>query len=400
MNKKRRCLFGVILLMTSSLLSGCWDRIEIEERATILAIAIDPMENTIKQNITGPYAKSDMPGYKITAQVAIPGRIPLGPGGSGSGGSASENPVLVISSTGKTIADTMNALQMQLAERLFFGQLRIIIVNQDLARTGIHDIQDFLHRNAESRRLAWLLISTGSAKDAMEAQPKLERVPTLYLVTSLDQAAKLGRIPNIFLGNYWTTYFSKGQEPVLPLISVQGKDRIQLEGLAVFKGDRMVDTLHGLEVAAYLEFINVKPAGVSFAFPMPGDPAHSIILRSTKRKTKIKLRMENGRPAFDVYTRVEANIEEKTGRKPLEHATFVQLLKTTSEEVKKGQAKVLEKLKQNRADIVGFGEYVRGMQPTYWRKIRSKDEWDQQFAELPIRLHAQVFVRRSGVSTH
>jgi spore germination protein KC len=400
MNKRRRYLFAVVLLMTSTLLGGCWDRIEIEERATILAIAIDPLESSTKQNMTGPFAKSDMPGYKITAQVAIPGRIPLGPGGSGSGGTASQNPVLVISSTGKTISDTMNALQTQLAERLFFGQLRIIIVNQDLARSGIHDIQDFFHRNAEGRRLAWLLISTGSAKDAMEAQPKLERIPTLYLVTTLDQAAKLGRIPNIFLGNYWSTYFSKGQEPVLPLISVKGADRIQLEGLAMFKGDRMVDTLNLREVAAYLELINVRPAGVALAFPMPGDPEHSVILRSTKRKTKIKLRMEKGQPAFDVYSRVEANIEEKTGRKPLEDATFVQLLKATSEEIQQGQEKVLEKIKQRGADIVGFGEYVRGMKPAYWRKIRSKDEWDEQFAHLPVRLHVQVFIRRSGVSTH
>lgn len=399
MKRTRRCLVAVVVVALSSLLTGCWDRIEIEERGTILALAIDPVKEVPRENIIGPYAKSESPGYKITAQVAIPGRISLGPGGGGAASAGSEKPVWVISSTGRTIADAMNALQMQIAERLFFGQLRIIIVNQDLARLGMNDIQDFFHRNAEIRRLAWLLVSTKSAYEAMEAQPKLERVPTLYLVSMLDQAVKLGRIPNVFIGNYWTILASEGRDTVLPLISVKGTDQIELEGLAVFKGARMVDTLQPLEVAAFMELTNARQAGYSIALPVPNDPGHSTTLSGTSRETKIKLRQNRGKPGFDVYSRIEVNIQEKTGEHPLD-TSLPQLSDLLGHELITGQEHLIDKMKQDHTDIVGFGEYVRGMDPGYWSRFHSKKQWDEQLPNLPVHLHIRVYIRRSGMSTH
>lgn len=397
MNRKLYRLLACLLVVTP-LLTGCWDRLEIEERGTILGLAIDPIVKK-GQNTTGPFAKSDNAGYKLTAQVAIPGRIPLGPGGPSGGGGATEKPVWIISKTGKTIDDAVNNLQQELANRVFFGHLRIIVVNQALAKSGLQDVQDFFRRNAEIRRLAWLIISKGPAGPIIEATPQLSRVPTLYLVSTMDNAVRMGKIPNVFLGNYWSTRSSNGRDPVLPFISLYKKDRIEIEGLAVFKGDRMVSSLNQLGTASYMELTGEHKAGYGIAVPVPGDPKHSATMKGSNRKAKIKLRMDKGKPSFDIYSRIEANLEEKTGKRRNDAMMMNQISKEASQLLLKNQKKTLETLKKLRTDIVGFGEYVRGEYPQYWKKIRSRGDWDKEFANLDIRLHVDVEMRRTGMSS-
>jgi spore germination protein KC len=398
MNRKL-CQLLAFLILVLPILTGCWDRLEIEERGTILGLAIDPIVKKV-QNITGPFAKSDIAGYKLTAQVGIPGRIPLGPSGPSAGGGPSEKPVWIISKTGKTIDDAINNLQQELATRVFFGHLRIIIVNQALAKSGMGDIQDFFRRNAEIRRLAWLIISKGSAGTVIRATPQLERVPTLFLVSTMDNAVRMGKIPNVFLGNYWSTLSSKGREPVLPLISLHQNNLIEIQGLAVFKGDRMVSSLDQLGTAAYMELTGEHAAGYGVAVPVPGDPKHSATIKGSNRKTKIKLRKDKEKPSFDVYMRIEANLEEKTGKSRNDDRMTKQIGIETSRLLMKNQKKTLKTLKKLRTDIIGFGEYVRGEDPKYWSKYRSRKEWDKEFANLDIRLHLNVEMRRSGMSSH
>ena len=398
MNRSLRKLLACFILI-SPILAGCWDRLEIEERGTILGLAIDPIGKKA-QNITGPFAKSDIAGYKLTAQVAIPGRIPLGPSGpSGGGSDPSQKSVWIISKTGKTIDDAINNLQKVLANRVFFGHLRIIVVNQALAKSGIHDIQDFFRRIGEIRRLAWLIISKGSAAAAIEASPQLERVPTLYLVSTMDNAVRMGKIPNVFLGNFWATLSSNGRDPVLPFISVHNKERIEIEGLAVFKGDRMVSILDQLNVASYMEMTGEKRAGYAVAVPVPGDPKHSAIIKGLNRKVKIKLRKNKGKPSFDVYMRMEANLEEKTGKNRNDYRMMKQIGKETSQVLLKNQKKTLRTIKKLHTDIIGFGEFIRGHDPQYWAKYRQREKWDREFANLDIRLHVKVEMRRIGMSS-
>jgi spore germination protein KC len=247
--------------------------------------------------------------------------------------------------------------------------------------------------------LAWLIISKGSAKQAIEAAPQLERVPTLYLVGTMDHAVHMGKIPNIFLGNYWSIQSSKGRDPILPFISVHGKDRIKIEGLAVFKGNRMVSHLDQLGVAAYMELTNEHHAGYGVAVPMPGDPVHSVIIKGTSRKTRVKMSKENNKPVFDVYERIEANIEEITGNVRNSSERMNQIGNETTRLLIKNQEATLKKLQEMHTDIIGFGEYVRGQYPEYWFRLRQQKDWGDEFEHLNIRLHLKVYMRRIGMST-
>lgn len=398
--KRAMWLVSVVLCVTLPFVTGCWDRLEIEDRGTILGLAIDPVGDKV-DTIAGPDANSDARGYKVTAQVAIPGRIPLGPGGGGASPGSTEKPVWVVSSTGRTMADAMNVLQQELADRVFLGHLRVIIINDDLANsTGIGDIQDYFRRNSEVRRLAWLIISHDSAASAMEAAPKLERVPTLYLVGTMDHAVEMGKLPNTFLGNYWSVLSARGMEPVLPFISIRGEDRVRIDGLAVFKGDKMVGSLDPLETASFMEIMNQRRAGYLVAVPKPGDPKRSVLIKGTNRREKIKMHKETHGVSFNLYSRIEANISEKTGPKPIDEQ-LPQIERAVAKKLTEGQTRLIQKTQKLGVDIFGFGERVRGGYPTYWLDdVQTREKWDEVYRHVPISCHVKMYMRRFGMAAH
>jgi spore germination protein KC len=108
-----------VLICMMFILTGCWDRLEIEERAMILGVAIDkaPAKEIEKpRNITfigQNVPETEAPALRITIQLAVPGRIPLGPS-EGGGGSKGEKPVWVVSAVGHTIDDAFNVSSKKL----------------------------------------------------------------------------------------------------------------------------------------------------------------------------------------------------------------------------------------------------------------------------------------------
>ncbi|MGG2480269.1 hypothetical protein [Brevibacillus borstelensis] len=140
---KKHLNIVLILALLLPFLTGCWDRTEIETRANILGIAIDVSEDNQQMHesevnhMTGIFPEPNKKLIQITAQIAVPGRIPLGPE---SGSNGSQKPVWLVSTVGHTLDDAILNLQQEIADRLFFGHLRVIIVSNEVARKGLGDL--------------------------------------------------------------------------------------------------------------------------------------------------------------------------------------------------------------------------------------------------------------------
>lgn len=94
MNKviNKRISLLLLLSLVFVFLTGCWDQLEIEDRALVLGLSIDSvLKNSKTEDDQTTHLKSaniNLPKIRVTAQIAVPGRVPLGPssGGEGSGG--------------------------------------------------------------------------------------------------------------------------------------------------------------------------------------------------------------------------------------------------------------------------------------------------------------------------
>lgn len=397
--------FMIVLLLSCSLLTGCWDRMEIEERAVVLGISIDTADKDAEaredeiSHLRGKYPAPKQELIQLSVQIALPGRIPLGPGEGGGSGEGEQETVWVLDVVGHTVDDAMMNLQQQISGKLFFGHLRVIVVSEEFARKGIENLNDYLHRNAEVRRMAWLMISKGKAKNHMQAAPKLERVPALYLASTLDDAVKHGKFPSNYIGTFWSNSSKKGQEGFLPYIQIMKGDNVEIRGMAFFKGAKMVGVTKPIEIAGYLVIKGISPAGYRGVIHL-GDDSQVVTIHATNRESEIKVDIKNGMPHFTITATTEINIEEKNSDTiPIDNSKILEEIARENERsITELLIGLIQKTQKKESDIFGFGELVRAKEPSYWKShVKSAEQWGGIYKNVTFEYRVTSKVRRIGM---
>ncbi|TLS48320.1 Ger(x)C family spore germination protein [Paenibacillus antri] len=407
----RTLVTAILSVSALLLLTGCWDRLEIEERAVVLSIAIDAADPEVVEKesmVNSKNRKSEhsipVPEGKtvrVTAQIAVPGRIPLGPGGSsGSGGSSGGgNPVWVLESYGYTIDEALQSMQQEVADRMFFGHLRVIVMSEEYARRGTGNLSDYLRRNPEVRRLAWLVVSKEEAAQYMRTAPQLERVPALYLLSTMDHAVQMGKYPMEPIGSFWIKMSSLGQEANLPYLELQEKNNVRLSGLAYFKGEKLVGVTQPLEVGLFMGLSGSEQGGYSSYVRIP-DSEETAMFRVSNRRSKTRAYIKNGRPAVEVTVFLEGNLTEASdqGKGNLNTQEDLQKIgKDLSDRFSDRYVTFIRYMQKKESDIFGYGEYIRAHEPAYWnRHIRTKARWQSAFKDMDVKVNVTFDIRRVG----
>jgi spore germination protein KC len=392
----------IISFMAVFLLAGCWDSEEIDDRAVVLAISLDK-ENQQKGESEIAYTKSafSKPSEKLmrlSAQIAVPGRIPLGP--ETGGGTGNEKPVWVVSVTGHTVDEAMLNLQQRVADPLFLGHLRIIVISEDLAHQGVNQFVDYLKRNSEVRRTAWMVVSKGNAAKYMKIAPKLERVPALYLSTIMDNSVSLGKFPMDVIGLFWSILSSNAQDPYLPYLDVKNKENVIIKGLAYFTGDKMTGTINPLQTGFFMALIGYTKGGYGTYIKIP-ELNENILVKVSRRHARIKTSLKNGHPHIRIFYHYEADIDQRKEafrQKPLDSRLIKKIEKKFDEGVKEAVLTLIKQAQKRDSDIFGFGNHFRAKQPNYWEhKVKTFENWHKEFKELTVEVISETRIRRVGM---
>ena len=385
--KPRRLVALVLCVVTAVLSTGCWDRLEIEDRAAILAIGLDP----------GPGGQ----GIHLSAQVAIPGKIPLGPGGGGGPGGAS-NPretVFVEAADGPTVQAALEAMQRTLNNEIFLGHLRIIVVNEALAKQSLKGLIDYFHRSSEIRRTSWLLISANPASEVINASPAFSRVPALFFTDMMEHYTNMGLLPPLFLGTYLVSVADKGQDATLPYLWAKDQGT-ELLGAAIFQGPRMIDVITPTQLQLLEDVIGPRKGDQVLTIAEPGTSGGQVRLKIIGRQAQVRPSVVNGRPRVQIQLRLEGNIVQEVGGRRLDAPNELSAIsKAASQQVQQGFQQLLAQSQRDHSDIFGFGEQFRGKKPGFFEsQVKTKDAWETEFyPELDASVKVRILVRRVGM---
>lgn len=397
----KKLLLFFLLTMSLLLLTACWDRYELEERANILGIAVDYADEST-EDFTIPdisHQKDKFPGndkklYKVTAQLAVPGKIKLGPEGDSSGGS--EDTSWVLETVGYTMKDALVNLQQQLAERVYLGHLQIVIVNSEIAKDGLEDINDFLRRDYEVRRTAWMAITEQKASKVLQTAPPIQTVPSLYLSQTLDNAMRFGKLPKGYLGKFGVDLDDVGIDGNLPLVKVIENDRILITGAAFFINDSMVGKMSPIEMGAYLAMRERNPGGYTVA--VGTDDGGVYLVESLRRNSRINIIIENGKPTAMINVEIEAQIEEETKANDLGLKKLEEVEKKVNDLANTVFNEDLEKWQEKEADLLGIGARVRAFHSKYWhQEVKTEERWREIYKEMDIQAKVDFKIERTGM---
>jgi len=372
---------AALIILLISMLIGCWDRREIEERTSVFAIGIDRMSE-----------QSEL--LEVSVQIPIPIRIS---GSSGSGGSEDgQHTVKVEKASGRTVLEAMQSLQKKVNQQLFYGHTRVIAISEEAARMGVSTFFDSFRRDPQIRRLLWPIVIKGRAVDVLRINPNLEQIPTVYVMTMLENGAKTGTTTSMNLGLFFIKLTSKSRQPYLNYFQVSN-GKLNWSGLALFHGDRMVGTLNDKETWALLRMAEKKNGG-NISIPYQGDPSKLVTLNTVFASRKEKISYQNGIVEARIHMEIESNVLEKTFSSNLFNAEEIAQIEHDSEAYLNDTTNaVIQKLQQvYKTDVIGIGSRIRAYHPTTWRQL----SWESDFPRAAIKTSFKVKIRNTGIETN
>ncbi|WP_313894094.1 Ger(x)C family spore germination protein [Psychrobacillus sp.] len=378
----------VILLILSVVLSGCWNRRELNELAITMAIGIDKLEDE----------------YLVSAQVVVPAEVSASGGKGGS-------PVTLVQGRGETVYEAIRKMTKGSPRKIYPGHLRILILGESLAKEGIGNPLDLISRDWEFRSDFYVVIAKDStAEELLNIQTPLESIPANKMFNTLktseeNWAATVG----VTLDQLIINLRSDGKEAVLTGLVATGQiekgsskqnvetvtpaANIQFDDLAAFKDDKLVGWLTEDESRAYSDIMNlVKSTVGTISCPEEGK-ANLEVLRF---KSDVKGNVKNGIPEVDIGIQIEANVGaiecpiDITIPESLEALEKI-YEKEVEKTIKDSITSVQEKYE---ADIFGFGNAIHRSNPKEWKTM--KKEWNEYFIDLVVNTKVDVKIIKTG----
>jgi spore germination protein KC len=387
--------FGILLLTAFIVpcLTGCWNRIEVNDIAIVSAMGVDKIE------------ESDI---RLSIQVGIPSK--LGPSAAGGGGDK-EDSTFVVSETGETISDAFRKLQEKISRRIFFSHSRVLIIGEKLAKEGILHVVDFFARYQDPRLNSYMMCTKGEASELLKSKSLLEKVPS----EETRELTKQGIGIKVSIKDIWDMMLAEGIEPVAPQFRLEPMEKTKknesetetsssqktqaITGAAVFKKDRLVGWMNDMETRGILYLRNEMTTGIITVNLPKEKGGGKISVKIINVQSDIKPKLQGGNLTMDVNIRSETTVLENASKMNLSNSKSLSFLQIKLEEQIRNRVQLaLDKVqKQFKSDIFGFGRAVYKTYPKEWNR-RYKKSWDQAFPELEVTIKPNVIIRRIGLT--
>jgi spore germination protein KC len=377
----RRRLLLTLLILSLTVLPGCWDRTEINDLGIAIAASVD---------LT--------PDNKVlfSEQVYIPS--PLGMGGEGNPGETGGTHYHVFSGIGDDIREAHKDLQKQMSRRLFIADRNLYLISETVARRGIQPYIDELVRNPQSRMRTHVAITKGNAATYLNVQYPFEQTPGAALRKLVFGSASNYRLD---LNGLMRMMEKPGQNVSVPMIdqtptSPQANESFRIAGFGVLKKGKLIGEIP-YDVAKGVIWLKQQ---------MKYDETTTTIPGHTGRVTTVLLNVNydidseiiNGHPTMRIKVTCENDLVENNSDLNLNDPSSLDLLDTVlAQKIKKQIVTALDLL-QNKydADIVLLGEQIHRKHPKEWQQLEKK--WDQEFAKMPITVEVEDRIRRIGMT--
>lgn len=363
---KRKIAILCLILALVLLLTGCWNRRELNELAIAVGMGIDKQGDQ----------------FRVSLQVVDPGKASAK---KGAGGGA---PATLYTEEADTIFEAIRKITTISPRRMYFSHLRICVIGESMATEGMAKSLDLLSRYHQFRTDFYIVVSKGtSAEDTLKIMTPLDPIPANDLFSSLETSQKnWSPSTTVTLDELVSALTSEGMQPVLTGLRIVGNKetgetsgnvqeiapsaRLQYSGLAVFRKDRLIGWLNETESRGY-NFIRGKvQSSVGFVACPRGGKVVSEIIRT---QTTIKGNVYRGEPQVNIKMQVEANVGEVecNDLDLTQVGTIYDIEKKEEEKIEEIMKMAVRKAQKSyKADIFGFGEAIHRADPRTWKSIK------------------------------
>ncbi len=371
-----------IILLSSSVISGCWNYREINDFLIVTGAAIDKSE--------------DNDDYIISIETISP-----------KGGENVEMESAIYSATGKTIFDAIrNSIQIS-GKKTYWSHAKVIVISKDIAKEGISPILDFFNRSIEIRSDIFLLISLDeTAKKILESKDTVHNTASYHLEEMLNSEKSIPKYHSVELYEFKDSLSCKIQSPIAPTtkaIDINGMKAPTIFGTAVFRKNKMVGWLNEYDTTNMIIIKGEDFDGGIILIENALDTNTNISLEVFDSKTKVSTDIIEDNIIINIDVKMNVEISEiaqygekvdflsKKGRKEFEKYAE-ELIKTRLEST------INKVQREYKTDVFGFGRKVKINHPDEFKKMINN--WDEIFSNLQVSVNVDLTIQGSSLTSY
>lgn len=393
------------LLVTCIILSGCGYGTDVENQAFVVAVGID---------------KGDSFPLKVTFVFANPG----GGGGSGGGGggggeekSSSSPKSDVVTIEAPTVFSAIRKLDAIKSKTLNMSHVKIVIFSDTIAQEGVKKYLSGFASSRDFRPNTYVCVSKGDAQEYLKSvKPAQETFIEKYYDNIMHKVA-FDKVNEAYL---YYLYFNVMEDFSGSLVPLAGINKNKMEdpapsinpehddfayearageilrdaenpaeilGCAVFKNDKMIDTMGSFETdIARIICDEYYPRNYSIEYP---EKKSFVTIRLIQQKSPdLKGSIQNGKAHINInipvsIEYVDAGKIENSRKKSLHFCKYLEDALN-----KEAQKLITASQSEYKADILGLGESLKHnfTDMKGWRKF----DWESQFPSAQIKVSFKV----------
>jgi len=374
--KNKLLLFSIFLL--SVLCGGCWENNEISQQAIVLAMGIDS-------------APKDKLQVSVQIPIAEKNLSPL------AGGEAeSRKSFYVISKEADSVFSSITGLQGNTSKDIFYGQLKVLVINTEIAQRGILEVIDLVQRHPEIPPQMVIVLTKGKAADILKAELSSNEVPAFAIHDSLLSPDKYDAVYSLRVWQIARSIINGSEDVFIPFIYFDQQEKaLTIQGLGVFHQGRLAGELSDIETRMFgLMTGRARNAHPSLSFGNKGWGTFRNVSACSQVRIEFNDAPIRNQPlTFLVKVHAQGLLVELTsGKAQLNIKEINNMQKKIEGALRNQMIETLRHLQQLNADILGFGELLRAERPKIWSHLN----WEEEYPRIRVKVAVKFQIERTG----
>lgn len=393
---KRFMSLLAILVMMMTVLTGCWDKVEIDQRGFVTVLMVDMApsgysEKEAEEAKEIPGASQQM-GKLLKVTFAIANAVLFA--GEGGGGSAKAR--VSMSGVSTSIDKASRLVDSRLSRRLYFGHTQVAIFGEEFLKNPdkVKEVLGDIERSQQFSRTLRVLSCDGESSNAAELDPKGEKLLFRYLRGILENEDTNGRIIDLSFNKFMSMLTEGKGTGIIPRVSID-KDEVKISGIDILKDYKFIGSLSEYDTLYFNTISGRRKGGVIYI--NVGDTTLAFSTDNVSRRIKLvssdpdKLKVE-----------IDVEVEGSVSDSKIDQEIFdVDLLNKAEKELSKSDEEscrfvINELQKKYNVDILQIGEFLRKYHPEVWDVVG--DRWSEIYPEIVITPVINDRIRRVGTA--
>lgn len=383
----------LLIILSCVMLSGCWDRTEIDRNNFISTIAVDPGEDINKEeemksiNPEEPFAERQIKKINVTYGFPDMSKIEVGKNGG-----AIEK---YISTEAYSMEDAASEAMAKSSRSIYMGHSKLLILGSDLLghKDTFKEVIDYLDRNPNLNRNMQVVVSDGKAEDYIKFKPMTENSTQYYISGLMENSKRNSRIMNIDL-NEVLILLSENGNVLVPRITIdKEKNELILTGAAIIKDYKLKGYFTPLELMDVQLLSNKFNTGKKVIY-IEGHPVDYII---SGYKRKFKIEEKGDKLSINIDLELEGELTEYyTGKTVLEKDELQKIQSLFNKSISEECEKIVKIAKEEfEIDPFGVREHIEKFKPSLWNEIEK--DWNEKYKSASVNVTVSSKIRRIGV---